>query len=244
MVVCKRFHLYYKTPSRFLQGALSRFSPGGIFIFLGTLSKHRTLASGKTACLCKTVGSHKAHGKGACQQSQRHDHQHHREDGLVLLCAAGLFLVGSTFAARAVLRAGAAFGAALAAGAAAAPGCTPCRALRAAGRLFLLGCRAGRSHRLLCPAAGQIFLSLVVIPRQLVLAQGGARIALLQAFDRLVEQNGSLRGIRVVGGMGRLVAENCDFLLSIPMRGKVSSLNASAAASVVMYEVLRQRQVK
>ena len=42
-------------------------------------------------------------------------------------------------------------------------------------------------------------------------------------------------------GMGRLVAENCDFLLSIPMRGKVSSLNASAAASVVMYEVLRQR---
>lgn len=45
-------------------------------------------------------------------------------------------------------------------------------------------------------------------------------------------------------GMGRLVAENCDFLLSIPMRGKVSSLNASAAASVVMYEVLRQRQVK
>ena len=44
-------------------------------------------------------------------------------------------------------------------------------------------------------------------------------------------------------GMGRLVAENCDFLLSIPMRGKVSSLNASAAASVVMYEVVRQRQV-
>ena len=42
-------------------------------------------------------------------------------------------------------------------------------------------------------------------------------------------------------GMGRLVAESCDFLLSIPMRGKISSLNASAAASVVMYEVLRQR---
>ena len=42
-------------------------------------------------------------------------------------------------------------------------------------------------------------------------------------------------------GMGRLVAESCDFLLSIPMRGKIGSLNASAAASVVMYEVLRQR---
>ena len=42
-------------------------------------------------------------------------------------------------------------------------------------------------------------------------------------------------------GMGRLVTENCDFLISIPMRGKVNSLTASAAASIMMYEVLRQR---
>ena len=42
-------------------------------------------------------------------------------------------------------------------------------------------------------------------------------------------------------GMGRLVTENCDFLVSIPMRGKVNSLNASAAAAILMYEVLRQR---
>ena len=42
-------------------------------------------------------------------------------------------------------------------------------------------------------------------------------------------------------GMGRLVRESCDFLVSIPMRGKLDSLNASAAASVLMYEVLRQR---
>ena len=42
-------------------------------------------------------------------------------------------------------------------------------------------------------------------------------------------------------GMGRLVTENCDFLISIPMKGKVNSLNASAAAAVVMYEILRQR---
>ena len=42
-------------------------------------------------------------------------------------------------------------------------------------------------------------------------------------------------------GMGRLVTEHCDALVSIPMRGKVNSLNASAAASVMMYEVLRQR---
>ena len=44
-------------------------------------------------------------------------------------------------------------------------------------------------------------------------------------------------------GMGRLVAEQCDFLVSIPMRGRVNSLNASAAASIMMYEVLRQRSI-
>ena len=42
-------------------------------------------------------------------------------------------------------------------------------------------------------------------------------------------------------GMGRLVKENCDFVVRLPMKGKVSSLNASAAAAVTMYEVLRQR---
>ena len=43
-------------------------------------------------------------------------------------------------------------------------------------------------------------------------------------------------------GLGRLVTENCDFLVSIPMRGQVSSLNASAAAEILIYEVLRQRE--
>ena len=42
-------------------------------------------------------------------------------------------------------------------------------------------------------------------------------------------------------GIGRLVRENCDFIVSIPMVGRINSLNASAAASVIMYEVLRQR---
>jgi 23S rRNA (guanosine2251-2'-O)-methyltransferase len=42
-------------------------------------------------------------------------------------------------------------------------------------------------------------------------------------------------------GMGRLVAETCDVLVRIPMHGKVSSLNASAAAAILIYEVLRQR---
>jgi 23S rRNA (guanosine2251-2'-O)-methyltransferase len=42
-------------------------------------------------------------------------------------------------------------------------------------------------------------------------------------------------------GMGRLVREHCDFLVGIPMRGTLDSLNASAAATVLLYEVLRQR---
>lgn len=42
-------------------------------------------------------------------------------------------------------------------------------------------------------------------------------------------------------GMSRLTRESCDFLLSIPMRGRISSLNASAAAAVLLYEALRQR---
>ena len=42
-------------------------------------------------------------------------------------------------------------------------------------------------------------------------------------------------------GMGRLVAERCDFLVSIPMRGKLNSLNASAAAAIMLYEAVRQR---
>lgn len=42
-------------------------------------------------------------------------------------------------------------------------------------------------------------------------------------------------------GMSRLVKEKCDFLLRIPMLGKVTSLNASVAASLLMYEVVRKR---
>ncbi|SCG84121.1 RNA methyltransferase, TrmH family [Proteiniborus sp. DW1] len=45
-------------------------------------------------------------------------------------------------------------------------------------------------------------------------------------------------------GIGRLIREKCDFLVKIPMNGKISSLNASVAASVMMYEVLRQRGLK
>lgn len=42
-------------------------------------------------------------------------------------------------------------------------------------------------------------------------------------------------------GMGRLVREKCDFLLKLPMFGKITSLNASVAAGIFMYEAVRQR---
>ena len=42
-------------------------------------------------------------------------------------------------------------------------------------------------------------------------------------------------------GLGRLVEETCDFTVSIPMFGKINSLNASAAAAVLLYEAVRQR---
>lgn len=43
-------------------------------------------------------------------------------------------------------------------------------------------------------------------------------------------------------GMSRIVAETCDLLVSIPMNGKISSLNASAAAAILLYEAVRQRR--
>lgn len=43
-------------------------------------------------------------------------------------------------------------------------------------------------------------------------------------------------------GMGRLIKEKCDFLVKLPMLGHVQSLNASVAAGIMMYEVVRQRR--
>lgn len=42
-------------------------------------------------------------------------------------------------------------------------------------------------------------------------------------------------------GLGRLVREKCDVILSLPMCGKINSLNASVAAGILMYEFTRQR---
>ena len=43
-------------------------------------------------------------------------------------------------------------------------------------------------------------------------------------------------------GVGRLVKEKCDMVAAIPMKGKIDSLNASVAAGVLAYEILRQRR--
>jgi len=44
-------------------------------------------------------------------------------------------------------------------------------------------------------------------------------------------------------GVRRLVKEHCDLLLRIPLLGQVNSLNASVAAALLIYEVVRQRAV-
>jgi 23S rRNA (guanosine2251-2'-O)-methyltransferase len=43
-------------------------------------------------------------------------------------------------------------------------------------------------------------------------------------------------------GIRRLVAENCDFLVKIPMKGKTESLNVSVAAGILLFEINRQRE--
>lgn len=45
-------------------------------------------------------------------------------------------------------------------------------------------------------------------------------------------------------GIGRLIKENCDFLVKIPMVGKISSLNAGVSAGIIAFDIFRQRQQK
>ena len=42
-------------------------------------------------------------------------------------------------------------------------------------------------------------------------------------------------------GLSRLVREKCDFIVSLPMKGKINSLNASVAAGILMYEIAKNR---
>ena len=45
-------------------------------------------------------------------------------------------------------------------------------------------------------------------------------------------------------GISKLILKKCDFLLKLPMFGKITSLNASVAAGIFMYETVRQRNVE
>lgn len=64
----------------------------------------------------------------------------------------------------------------------------------------------------------------------------------------LYEADMTLPTVLIIGnegkGISRLVKEACDFLVTIPMYGKLNSLNASVAAAILMYEAVRQRRVK
>ena len=42
-------------------------------------------------------------------------------------------------------------------------------------------------------------------------------------------------------GISKLVRENCDFIVKIPMMGKITSLNASVSAGIIIYEAVKQR---
>jgi len=45
-------------------------------------------------------------------------------------------------------------------------------------------------------------------------------------------------------GISRLLRENCDFLVRLPMLGRIGSLNVSVSAGVLLYEVMRQRHMQ
>lgn len=44
-------------------------------------------------------------------------------------------------------------------------------------------------------------------------------------------------------GISRLTKEKCDFIVKIPMKGKINSLNASVSAGIIMYEIIRNRKL-
>ncbi len=56
--------------------------------------------------------------------------------------------------------------------------------------------------------------------------------------DRLLQPEGNQFSVR------RLVRERCDFLLCLPMRGQVTSLNVAVAGSIVLYEARRQQALR
>ena len=78
------------------------------------------------------------------------------------------------------------------------------------------------------------------------LKERGVWIAACDMGDQMYYQQDLTGSIAIVvggegSGVSRLVREKCDFVVSIPMKGKITSLNASNAASILMYEVVKQR---
>lgn len=69
----------------------------------------------------------------------------------------------------------------------------------------------------------------------------------VSAADNVYKANFKIPIALVIGnegkGVGRLIKEKCDFLVKLPMAGQINSLNASVAAGVLMYEVVRQRNM-
>lgn len=69
----------------------------------------------------------------------------------------------------------------------------------------------------------------------------------MQTKTNYYEQDYNMPLAIVIGsegkGMGKLTKENCDFLVKIPMQGKISSLNASVSAGIVIYEAVRSRKL-
>ena len=63
----------------------------------------------------------------------------------------------------------------------------------------------------------------------------------VNTIDELKKEHFWIVGLDEGEGVRRLVREHCDFLVKIPLRGKIESLNASVAGALVMYEVARQR---
>ena len=116
---------------------------------------------------------------------------------------------------------------------------------------LLEGCADPFSHKVVRASMGAVFRSCPVQTTweqaQAALGAAGIPVGVTALSPRAVD----LRTARldqmalVIGsegeGVSRLVKENCDFTASIPMYGKISSLNASVAAALLMYEVVRQR---
>jgi TrmH family RNA methyltransferase len=102
-------------------------------------------------------------------------------------------------------------------------------------------------------AMGSLFRIKVTVVKDFLSFLSAARAVGRHVYSAELSENarplGSLsldrESIVVIGnegqGMSPLVRKNCDVMVNIPMKGKISSLNASAAASILLYEAVRQR---